>query len=186
MSGDAHDPGTPDDGGAGHARPSKSAAKREVAELQRLAEQMAGLGDGELARLGVDARLREAIGMVRTMKPSGARQRQIRYCVRLMDPDALAAVRDRLSAGRARHTAVNRRFHAIERWRDRLRQEGDDALTELFSAWPDMDRQRVRQLVRDAVREQESGKPAGAGRKLFRYLDAQMGSACGDDETKKN
>jgi ribosome-associated protein len=167
-------------------KPSKSAVKRELADLQRLAEQMTTLRDSELARLGVDPALREALGMVRSMKPSGARQRQIRYCVRLMDIDALQQVRDQLTAGRARHAAVNRRFHTAEQWRDRLRQEGDEALAELVSACPAIDRQHVRRLVRDAVREQESGKPPGAGRKLFRYLVAQLDTTATDDETKKN
>jgi ribosome-associated protein len=167
-------------------RPSKSAIKREMAALQRLAEQMAGLGDAELGRLGVDAPLREALAQVRAMKPSGARQRQVRYCVRLMDPAGLDAVRERLAAGGTRHAATNRRFHRVERWRDRLRGEGDRALAELLTADPGLDRQYLRQLVRDASREYESGKPAGAGRRLFRYLDAQLGVDGDEVETKKN
>jgi ribosomal 50S subunit-associated protein YjgA (DUF615 family) len=49
-----------------------------------------------------------------------------------------------------------------------------------------MDRQHARRLVRDAVREQETGRPAGAGRKLFRFLAAQLVTNGADDETKKN
>lgn len=49
-------------------RPSKSAKKRELSELQHLAEQMTGLSDKELQRLGVDAQLRAAIDLVRPMK----------------------------------------------------------------------------------------------------------------------
>lgn len=167
-------------------RPSKSAIKREHAELQRLAEQMADLADAELARLGVDATLREALAQVRVMKPSGARQRQVRYCVRLMDPAGLTKVRDRLATGRSRDAALNRRFHVVERWRDRLRVEGDPALSELLDSFPGLDRQHLRRLIRDATRERESGKPAGAGRRLFRYLDAQLGPVLDPVETKKN
>jgi ribosome-associated protein len=155
-------------------RPSKSAMKREMAALQRLAEEMAGMGDAELARLGVDATLRESLAQVRAMKPSGARQRQVRYCVKLMDPAELDAVRDRLSAGHAQQAAASRRFHVVERWRDRLREEGDPALGELLTDYPDLDRQHLRRLVRDAAQERESGRPKGAGRSLFRYLDAHL------------
>lgn len=151
-------------------KPSKSARKREVAALQILADQMAALSDGELQRLGVDETLREAIGQVRPMRPSGARNRQIRHCVKYMDTQALAEVRAYIDDHHSQKVAENRRFHEIEQWRDRLIKEGDAGLEVLFSTYEHLDRQHLRQLVRDASREMESGKPAGAARKLYRHL----------------
>lgn len=152
-------------------RPSKSARKREVEALQTLAGQMAGLSDAELGRLGVDQRLRDAISLVRPMRPSGARNRQLKHCVKFMDSAALGEVRAYLDDRHSQQVSANRAFHAIERWRDRLLDDGDNkALEELFDAHQDLDRQRLRQLVRDARREKDSGSPAGAGRRLFRYL----------------
>ena len=57
----------------------------------------------------------------------------------------------------------------------RLVSGGDEALAELLDLHPDLDRQHLRRLCRDAAREREQGKPAGAGRKLFRYLRERMG-----------
>lgn len=151
-------------------RPSKSARKREIEALHVLAGQMAGLSDAELGRLGVDQALRDALALVRPMKASGARNRQLKHCVKFMDGEALGEVRAYLEDRHSQQVSANRAFHAIERWRDRLLGEGDKALEALFDTYPDLDRQRLRQLCRDAVREQESGKPAGAMRRLFRYL----------------
>jgi len=158
-------------------KPSKSARKREVAALQVLADQMAALSDKELERLGVDEPLREAIEQVRAMRPSGARNRQLKHCVKYMDVEALAEVRAYIEDHHSQRVAANRRFHEIEQWRDRLVQEGDAALEVLLSTHQNIDRQRIRQLCRDASREKETGKPAGAGRKLYRYLREIMETA---------
>jgi ribosome-associated protein len=151
-------------------RPNKSAQKRELAELQRLAERMLELSDKELVRLGVDQALREALAQVRPMRASGARNRQLKHCLRFMDRDDLVDIERRLDNRQVARTNETRAFHALEDWRDRLVSNGDDALTALYEQFPGVDRQRVRQAVRDARRENETGKPAGAGRRLFRLL----------------
>lgn len=162
-------------------KPSKSARKREIEALQTLADQMAGLSDKELGRLGVDQQLRDAINLVRPMRPSGARNRQLKHCVKFMDSDALDEVRAYLENRHSQQVGVNREFHEIERWRDRLVNDGDKALEELLDRHAHLDRQQLRQLCRDAMREKETGRPAGAGRKLFRHLrETLLG------ETKKN
>ena len=151
-------------------RPSKSARKREVEALQTLADQMSGLSDKELVRLGVDEQLRNAVNEVRSMRPSGARNRQLKHCVKFMHSEALGEVRAYLEDRHSQRVTLNRAFHEVELWRDRLIEQGDAALEDLFSRYQDLDRQRTRQLCRDAIRERETAKPAGAGRRLFRYL----------------
>lgn len=151
-------------------RPNKSAKKREIEALHALAEQMLTLSDQELARLGVGEKLRSALAQVRPMRVSGARNRQLKHCVKFMDPDELVAVSTYLNDRQSHQLAENQRFHRMEKWRDRLIDEGDEALGSLLDECPEIDRQRLRQLTRDAARERENGKPAGAGRKLFRFL----------------
>ncbi len=154
----------------GDGRPNKSARKREIAALHGLAERMLALTDGELERLGVDAALRDALAMARPMRPSGARQRQVKHCVKLMDGEDLAAVITYLDDHRSRRHAESQALHRLERWRERLLADGDTALGELLACSPGVDRQRLRQLCRDARREHDSGRPAGAKRKLLRFL----------------
>ncbi len=61
------------------------------------------------------------------------------------------------------------RHHRFERWRERLIDEGDEALGEFLNAYPAADRQQLRSLVRAAQRDRERGRPDSA-RKLFRFL----------------
>ena len=158
-------------------KPSKSARKREIAALQELAEQMVALSDGELERLGVDESLRQEIKQARAIRPSGARNRQLKHCVKFMDSQDLAPVREYLADQHSQRIAANRRLHEIERWRDRLIEEGDSALELLIGSHEIPDRQHLRRLSRDAAREKETGRPAGAARKLFRYLRDALAEA---------
>ncbi len=151
-------------------RPSKSEIKRQVLAQQELAVRMPGLADSELERLGVSQRLRGPLDELRRMKPSGARNRQAKHCVKFMHGEDVDQIEAYLSDRQSSQVEINQRFHDLERWRDRLVNEGDKALQPAIEAFPPLDRQQLRQLVRDARREKEQGKPAGAGRKLFRYL----------------
>jgi ribosome-associated protein len=57
----------------------------------------------------------------------------------------------------------------LERWRTRL-LEDEAALAELTQAYPGSDTQRLRQLVRNAKREHDEGKPPRSFRELYQEL----------------
>lgn len=151
-------------------RPNKTALKREMAARHELLERATGLADSELKRLGLNDEQIAQIAKVRAIRPSGARKRQLKYCVKQLANADLGAVETYLNDRHSQQLAINQAFHQLERWRDRLVEEGDRLLGEAMQQWPALDRQQFRQLVRDARREQEQGKPAGAKRKLFRHL----------------
>ena len=151
-------------------RPSKSQRKREMHQLQALGERLVELNQEQIAGIPLGTELLQALEEMRRIKGREARRRQLQYIGRLMrheDGDAIAAALERLRAGGIEQT---RRLHQLERWRDRLIEQGDGALGELIATHPGADRQQIRQLVRSARREQELNKPPVASRKLFRYL----------------
>lgn len=161
---------------------SKSQVKREMHALQKLGEELVGLSAAELARIDLPDELREAVALAQRLNQRGARKRQLQYIGRLMrdvDPEPLQRDLDRL---RNRDAAQTAQFHRIERWRDRLLEEGDAALEALFADHPHLDRQHVRQLLRNALHEQKTDKPPRAARELFRYLrDALEDESEGND-----
>ena len=59
----------------------------------------------------------------------------------------IEAIREAFEALEAPKREAIAEFHAVERWRDRLLEEGDVALAELLTDYPDADRQQLRQLV---------------------------------------
>ena len=65
---------------------------------------------------------------------------------------------------------INENVHRLEEWRDRLTDEGDEALAELLKRFPSADRQHLRQLARQAKVERHDNRPPHAFRELFREL----------------
>lgn len=156
------------------ATKSKSQVKREMHALQKTGEELVGLSGAELARITLPDELREAVALARRLNQRGAHKRQLQYIGRLMraiDPEPIQRDLDRIRNRDAAHTA---RQHRIERWRDRLLDEGDSALEALLVDHPGLDRQHLRQMLRNALKERGTDKPPRAARELFRYLRDQL------------
>lgn len=62
-------------------------------------------------------------------------------------------IRQALDKLKNRHNQQVALFHKLEQIRDRLIDNGDDAVAEVLNLWPDADRQQLRSLIRNAKRE---------------------------------
>ncbi len=151
--------------------PSKSRRKREAHALQSLGENLVALKAGQLERIPLPADLQAAILEARRLHQRGARKRQMQYIGKLMrqldDPAAVQAAYDRVVHP---GEAETRLLHRLERWRDRLLEDGDAAVGDWLAEHPDTDRQHLRQLVRAARRERDQSATPKKTRELFRYL----------------
>lgn len=149
---------------------SKSQLKRESHALTELGRELVELPQSKLERIPLDDQLSEAVALARRISERGGRKRQIQYIGKLLrksDADPIVAAMEQL---KSEHLQENARLHRLERWRDRLIEEGDSALGELLAEHPDADRQHLRQLLRNAQREKQQNKPPKAARELFKYL----------------
>ena len=149
---------------------SKSQFKREMIALQEMGEELVRLNAEQLAKLPLTDELREAICAAQGMHARGARYRQMQYIGRLMREVDPAPVQDALDIVRNRHNRATSLLHRLEKWRKELIAGDHEALEEVFAAFPNADRQHLRQLVRNAQKEEEAGKPPKSSRELFRFL----------------
>tara|TARA_B100001059_G_C17354855_1_gene342338 strand:- start:288 stop:545 length:258 start_codon:yes stop_codon:yes gene_type:complete len=62
-----------------------------------------------------------------------------------------------------------RNNHRVEIWRERLIQD-KNALTELIGLCPDIDRQKIRQLIQNTLKERKASNPPKYYRQLFKYI----------------
>ncbi len=148
---------------------SKSQRKRELHALQELGQQLLGLPSRELPRLPISARLREAVQEAHGYS-RGALRRQLQFIGKLMVDEDEAAIRQALDALGRPHRQEVENLHEVEQWRDRL-IAGDDALIEALCArYAGADRQHLRQLARNALRQRQRGEAPRAARMLFHYL----------------
>lgn len=152
--------------------PSKSERKREVIALQALAIKLADLPVGELAQLPIPDALDRALIEYRRMRSHGAVLRQAQFLGKVMrkvDSEAIVEAYDKLQLKQKAQQQKS------EQWRAQLMEEGKVALTEFINAFPDVDRQKLRQLIKEAVDERDNNKHPGAQKNLFRYLNQYVG-----------
>ncbi len=165
--------------------PSRKQQRREALSVLALCDQLVGLPDGQLAKLPIPDALLPHIVEARRITSHIARKRQLAFLAKQMrreDDDTLHALRDALDIGGESSRVDTARLHRAEQWRTRLLEEGDGALAELLDAYPHADRQRMRQLVRNALAERAKNKPPTSFRELFRELRDVFadGNAVGD------
>jgi len=149
--------------------PSKSQVKRDLHALQVLAEQMLALPRAELEPLELGEATWVAIDETARIKDRRALRRHFKRIANCLARENTEPLQALLAARDQQAREASTRHHQLERWRTRLIDEGDDALTEFLDSHPDTDRQRLRTLVRAAQRDSKRGKP-DAPRKLFRVL----------------
>lgn len=150
-------------------KPSKSAQKREMTGLQMLGAALVALSSDQLRKLDLPDGLREAVRDAQRFTQHEAHRRQLQFIGKLMrgiDSEPIRAALDEINGVSA---AANARLHALERLRARF-LEDEKVIAEIVAAHPDADLQHLRQLRRNALREQELGKSPRAFRELFRTL----------------
>jgi ribosome-associated protein len=155
--------------------PSKTQRKRAMHALQDLGAELVALDPKRFEALAAEAalpdRLVEAIREARAITAWGARKRQLQYVGKLMREQDPEPIRRRLDLWAQGHVSNAAREHAMLRWRERLLAD-PDAVDALASAYPRLDRARVRALVDRAKDERSRGAPPRAFRELFRELRA--------------
>ena len=149
--------------------PSKSQRKRESAAAQDLGEELVTLSPERLKKIDLPDNLRLAVRDAQRISKHEARRRQMQYIGKLMrgvDPGPIKAALEEVKGVSA---AANARQHRLERLRTQL-MENEDTLGEIATAHPGADLQYLRQLRRNALKEQQLAKPPRAYRELFRVL----------------
>lgn len=164
--------------------PSRTRQREDALEVRSLAEKLVALPPAQLLRLPIPESLLPHIAETRRITSHIAHKRQLQYLAKQMrreDDETLEAIRDALDEGGEAARREAAQLHLAERWRERLLDEGDAALADLLGEFPAADRQKLRQLVRNAHEEKAKNKPPRAFRELFREVKALLSS--GEDET---
>ena len=155
---------------AGEAGSSKSQIKRELQELQKLGERLTKEAAGVIARMPLSATMQDALAEARRIKSHIALRRHYRRLGKLLRSEELVAIQQVIDEIDHKHQAGVGSFHTLERWRERLINGDSKDFGHFLAAYPDADRQHLRQLIQAARLEREREQPPVAYRKLFKYL----------------
>ena len=152
---------------------SRSVAKEESTELQKLGEQLLTLSVATIEKLDLPEKLAKRITNFE------GRRRQMQYIGKLMrrvEPEPIRAAVEASKKGSAADTLA---LHRAELWRDDL-IANDDALPRWMALHPPVpnapegssyDTQQLRALIRQARKDLLAGKPGEAPRQGRAYRD---------------
>ncbi|GMM86239.1 ribosome biogenesis factor YjgA [Pseudoalteromonas sp. MTN2-4] len=155
---------------------SKSELKRDAQQYQQLAIDLAAMSNKQRERLPLSDDLVEAMVVADKIRAkSEAYRRHINYIsktLRLTDnvADIEAAIELMLNKNNQADVLLNK----IESTRTELINNGDSLINELLEQYPSLERQKLRQLVRQAAKEAKAEKPAKGYKDLFQYLKEVM------------
>lgn len=148
---------------------SKSQVKRELHALHDLGRDLVELPGKSLQQIPLSDETRDAVLEAKQLKMEALR-RKLKHIGKLMRDEDADSIRIALDKLRQPHEKEVSEFHEVEGWRDALLAGDDVVLNELCGRFVDIDRQHLRQLVRNAKKEQALNKAPKSARVLFRYL----------------
>ncbi len=150
-------------------RPNKEELKRAFKASHELGRELVNLPEAHFPTIPLSERIKTQIFAAKKFKKA-ALQRQLRFISSLMRDEDEPAIREAIRLVKLPHKKSVDEFHQIERWRDQLIAGDNRAFDDVIATYPNADRQHMRQLVRNAIKEASQKKPPKASRMLFKYL----------------
>lgn len=149
---------------------SKSQRKRDANAAQDLGKNILSLSQDAQNSIELPESLVKALNDARKIKKNSALKRQLQYIGKLMRHLDIEPIQEQYLKLTNHYDKDIKALHHLENWRDRLLAEGDKALEELLKEAPDADRQHLRQLIRQSMKETKLKKPPKSAREIFKYL----------------
>ena len=172
-----------DDDSGDYLGPSRGEQRREALAVLEIAHRMVDQPAARLAQMTLSDNVLEAALAAQRISAQIARKRAVGFLAKQLrkeDDEALDAIRAALEHDKADSRREAAALHRLDALRERLDEQGDEALGELLQAYPHADRQQVRQLARNAREERLRNKPPHAQRELFRLLRTLDGDTGAD------
>jgi ribosome-associated protein len=156
---------------------SKAELKKEVKELQAFAEQLVNLGKSQKKRLSASDELQAAFILADKIsnKPDALR-RHMQFITKQLKDEDLDKLRAEYERIMSPNIVTDKIMRKLEKVRDNLLNNGDEAINQLIELHPTIERQKLRQLVRQAKKELEKEKPAKNYKELFQYIKTEIKS----------
>ncbi|WNC68118.1 ribosome biogenesis factor YjgA [Thalassotalea nanhaiensis] len=150
---------------------SKTEIKNDMKDMQKLGEQICKLNHKQRAKLTLNEEIEAALIIADKIKGKhDAYHRNVQFIAKQLfesDYEAIQAQLDKLNNKHAQEHINNSKLEAV---RDQLIAQGDIKIDEILTEYDGFERQRMRQLVRQAAKEVKQEKPGKSFKELFKYL----------------
>lgn len=150
---------------------SKSEMKREAQRMHDLGRKVCELNPSRWIDLPISESLLAALKENNKLKSHEAKRRHLNFIAKIIwkeDLDALNAALDLLDPSTESYGRIQKQQ---EQWRERLVRD-DQALNEFIESYPEVDRQQLRNLIRNTQNElkKDPTKPSNSYKKLFQFI----------------
>lgn len=150
---------------------SKTEIKNEMLALQDFGARLVKLSKHQRSKLPLTEELQEAMELAdKIHNKHEALRRHIRYIGKLLQNTDIAPIEQALDVLANKHQQETHKFHQLEQMRDELITQGNEKIELVLGEHDGMERQKLRQLVRQAKKEVDSDKQGKYYRELFQYL----------------
>lgn len=150
---------------------SKSEIKREMHELQDYGRRLVGLSKHQRSKLPLTEDIKDALVLADKIKNKHeAFKRHIQYIGKVLRETDLEPINHALDIMANKHQQESMKFVYFETLRDELIDQGSDKIEALLAEHELLERQKLRQLVRQASKEKAAEKTGKSYRDLFTYL----------------
>jgi len=150
---------------------SKSEKKRQAEDMQVTARALMKLSDNQRKKIPMSDDLQAAIILaIKIKNTKEGFRRQMQLVAKILRNNEVEAIKKAIGEFDLRHKRSDVAAMKVELVRDAMLKKGDDAVNDFISSHPSADRQKLRQLIRQANKEAKAEKPAKAAKELFQYL----------------
>jgi ribosome-associated protein len=154
---------------------SRTGVKKESEDAQALGMRLVALSKTQLDKMGLDEFLYDAILKTKLIKQkTEAYRRHLQYIGKLMrgfEHEPIEAALDKVLNKNNNEAA---QIQIFEKMRERLLANGDDEVQVLLDLHPQLDRQKMRQLIRQANKELAKNPESKSSKELYKYLRSEI------------
>jgi len=156
---------------------SKSQLKRESHAIQDLGKRLVALPAEQLARIPLDEPVLEAIALAkRIQNKRSALKRHYQFLGKLLRARDTDPILDALTEIENASQHSIQLHHRAERWRDRIIEQGNDAIDALLAEIRHADRQKLRQLWRNHPNAKTDAKRSQHSRLIYKEIKQSLDS----------
>jgi ribosome-associated protein len=150
---------------------SKSEVKREMIQLQIFGQSLIDLSKHQRSKIPFTEEIKDALILADKIKNKHeALRRHVRHLARMLSEADLEPIKHALDVMANKHQQETAKFIKLEKMRDDVIDQGNDFIEALLSEHESMERQKLRQLVRQASKEKKAEKLGKYYKELFDYL----------------
>ncbi|MGV2872959.1 ribosome biogenesis factor YjgA [Colwellia sp. E150_009] len=150
---------------------SKTEIKKEMHQLQDFAQSLVEMSKHQRSLIPLTDDLKDAMVVADKIRNKHeALRRHIRHIAKILVETDLAPIHQAIDVMANKHQQSTAKFERLESLREQLVEQGNDAVEALLLEFEQMDRQKLKQLVRNAAKEKKAEKLGKHYKNLFIYL----------------